>query len=518
MSLADLIAPGSGDMCLNFPDEGIATRYSTLWGSGWAMARLRAAYDGRPVAMALTNSHDCAALVVGAVAAGQPLVSMPMPPRGTDLDWYAGLVRRICALSGAPTLLVEPSLLSLMPPMDPVTMRSFDQVLTMRGTADSDPDAFSLTQFTSGSTADPKGVVLTGKHIAANLTALLSWLQPRPGDGACTWLPLSHDMGLIGMFLGSLAGSGDTWAHGGQLVLMTPQGFLRNPASWLAACETFGSTLTAAPNYGYDMAARRRGTVSDLRSLRACIAGGEPVRAGSLERFAASLENTGFDSTAFCPAFGMAEAALAVTGTPTDEHWHAATVDDGYQQVHGVVSSGPALPGYRVRISGGGTGEILVKGPSVASSYADETPVPDADGWFHTRDVGMLRDGELFVLGRTDDVFQVAGRNVFAFDVEAYAGDVEGVRPGRVAAVTENGLLVLIAECEPSHRDQARVSELAAEMSQRIVGRLGVAPHRVLLTPRGALPVTTSGKLRRKALVAAVRSSRLTILAGSLQD
>lgn len=525
MTLADLIAPGSGQVRLRFPEEKTSVEYGTLWKAGEAVGRLRAAADEKPVAIALSNTRACSTVLVGAIASGQSLLSVPMPPRGADLDWYSRFVHRICATAGASTMLVDSSLLPLLPPIDKVTFISFEDALALRGPSIIDPASFVLTQFTSGSTSDPKGVVLSEAKLVANLRALLSWLQPQRDDCACTWLPLSHDMGLIGMFLCALAGTGDAWARGGEIVLMTPYGFLRNPANWLAACEEFGSTITAAPNYGYEMAARRRGSVQNLRRLRVCIAGGEPVRSSSLELFATAFRDCGFDPTAFSPAYGMAEAALGVTGTPPEVPWHAAELQpfvDGqatatdHSQGLRVVSSGPPLPGYDVRVIGAGIGEILVKGPSIADSYADGMPVADVDGWFHTHDLGSIRNGELYVIGRTDDVFHVAGRNIYALDVEAYAGAVTGVRDGRVIAVPENGSLTLVAECEPAYCDEVSANRLARALRAKIVGNLGVAPRRILLAPRGALPMTSSGKIRRKPLVAALQSSQLRILDGSL--
>ncbi|WP_084693323.1 AMP-binding protein [Actinomadura atramentaria] len=522
MTLADIIAPRSGNVKLHFPAERAAVDYGELWRAGAAMGRLRAASGGRPAAVALTNTRACATVLVGAIAAGLPLVSVPLPPRGSDLEWYAGFVQRICAASGATTLLVDGALLPSLPPLPGVTALSHDDALAMRGRSDADPAAFTLTQFTSGSTADPKGIVLPGAMVRANLLALMEWLEPVPGDGTCTWLPLSHDMGLIGMFLGSLTAVGRGLVHDFDLVVMTPQGFLRNPTGWLTACAEFGSTFTAAPNYAFDMAARKRGSVPDLGRLRTCIVGAEPIRPGSLERFAELFADKGFRPTTFSPAYGMAEAVLAVTGTAQGDRWRAAelaSIPGGAAFAdaggHRVVSSGRPLPGYEVRVDGDGVGEILVRGPSVAERYADGAPIPDADGWFRTRDLGAVHGGELYVIGRTDDVFQVAGRNIYAIDVEAYAAEVAGIRDGRVVAVPEGGELTIVAECEPGVTGQDDVRRLVQELSGRIVTRVGVSPKRVLLARRGALPLTASGKIRRRPLVAALESSRLTILAGS---
>ncbi|KPI04859.1 Long-chain-fatty-acid--(acyl-carrier-protein) ligase [Actinobacteria bacterium OK074] len=534
MKLADLIAPGSGRTLLHFPGESVSVEYGELWTSGEAaMGRLRAAGDGRPAVIALSNSRACATVLTGAIAAGQPLISVPMPPRWADQEWYGAFVRRICAESGADTMLLEASLAASLPPIAGVTLLPFEDALALSGHGSGDPDAFTLTQFTSGSTAEPKGILLSEDRIAANIGALAQWTQLRPGDGFCSWLPLSHDMGLVVGFLLPLAGAGDAWARGLDLVLLTPSAFMRNPANWLAACAEFGSTVTMAPNFGYEMAARRPGRVEGLERLRVSICGAEPIRPRTLERFCQVMGERGFDPLALCPAYGMAEVVVGATGTPPDTPWHAAPLgaladderlDLGAAREHEVVSSGVPMAGYEVRVDGSaggdgtagdGIGEILVRGPSVGT-LTDGTSLADADGWFHTRDLGFLRDGELHVLGRTDDVFQIAGRNIFAIDIEAYAAEVDGVRDGRVLAVPEDDALTVVAECEPAYCDQDSVSRLAQELRERIVSRLGVAPRRVLLTRRGALPVTTSGKLRRKPLVAALGESRVKILAGSL--
>ncbi|BCB88641.1 AMP-binding protein [Phytohabitans suffuscus] len=526
MTLADAIAPGSGHGRLHFPDETTSLDYGELWTAGEAIGCLRAATDGKPVMVILTNTRACAAVLVGAIAVGQPLVSVPLPPRGADLAWYGQFVWRINAISGAGTLLVDTSLLSLIPPVDGLTVMSFDDALALRGPSTADPASFTLTQFTSGSTADPKGIVLSGDKVAANLEAIMTWIQPDADFCTCSWLPLSHDMGLLGMFLAPLVAMTDRWARSGKLVIMAPTTFLRRPASWLTACEEFQATLTAGSNYSYDMAARRRGAAHDLRSLRICIVGSEPISAGTLERFTEVFRDTGFDPRAFSPGYGMAEAGLAVTATPRGTHWTAlelaSLVADSDREIdaageHRVVSSGIALPGYEVRVDGTGLGEVLVRGPSIATSYADGTPLVDADGWYHTRDLGAVRDGGCYVLGRTDDVFQVAGRNIYAVDVEAHAAEVTGVRRGRVVAVPDNGGLTLVAECDPSISDRASTARVAQALRQQIVSRLGTAPHRVLLARRGALPVTASGKIRRKPLIAALRSAELEILTGSIE-
>lgn len=525
MTLADLIAPAANNLRIHFPAERNSIDYGEMWKRGEVAGGLRRSGQA-PVAIVLNNSSACATIVVGAISTGQCLISVPMPPGGVNLDWYCQFLQRISAMTGADTLLLDNSLLKTLPPVKEVAFLSFDDALALRETKSADPGKFTLTQFTSGSTADPKGIVLPGYKIVANLQAMLEWLQPDKNDGACSWLPLSHDMGLIGMFLGTLAGAAQQRSGSQDFVLMTPHSFVRSPGSWLAACEQFKSTFTAAPNYAFEMVARRSGQTYDLKRLRTCIAGGEPIQTSALEKFANVLRESGFNPIALRPSYGMAEAVLAVTGTRPDAHWHAEELESlvpdlnliterigAYPQ---IVSCGSPLRGYEVRIEGDYSGEILVKGPSIADHYADHSPLIDAEGWFHTRDLGVLRDGELYVLGRIDDVFHVAGRNVYAIDIEACAGEVTGVRRGRVVALPEQGALTLVAECEPAFTEQMRVSHLAQELKQQVVVRIGVAPSRILLTRAGALPLTASGKIRRRPLLAEVQAQELKILPGSI--
>ncbi len=511
---------------MHFPAESSDVHYGKIWDEGYAVAsRLLADNDRQSVAIILSNTRICATIIVGAIAAGLSLISVPMPPRGADIGWYTAFIERVCGLSGTTMLLAEATLARVLPPLADIRCLSFEAALAMRGPARGNPASFMLTQFTSGSTSDPRGIVLDGDRIAASLRAMVTWLEPGPGDGVCTWLPMSHDMGLIGTFLAPLSGASHAGAAGTDLVILPPRSFVRRPAAWLAACEAFGSTVTAAPSYAYELAARS-GCAHDLSRLRVCIVGGEPIHASALDKFAESFRGCGFDPAALCPSYGMAEAVLAVTGTRAPVPWHACPLDalaPGAGEVPAgagarpIVGCGKPLPGYEVRIDGGAVGEILVKGPSVADVYANGAAVTDGDGWFHTSDIGAMRDGELYVLGRTDDVFQVAGRNIYAIDVEAYASEVAGVCSRRVVAVPDGSTLTLVAECEPEFSDRANVAQVAQVLRQQIVSRLGLAPQRVLMTRRGSLPLTASGKIRRKPLLSALQGSRLDILPGSIE-
>lgn len=509
--LADMLAPGYRDVRLHFPEERVVCTLGDVWRRARAIGRWAARRPGPGVGMVLTNTSSCATAVVGAIVHGLHLVSLPTPWRGCDPATYATLVSGACRQSGADVVLLDAGLLPLLPTTPGIEHHSYQEVLSTAGGPMPEPSGFTLTQFTSGSASDPRGVVLPEAAVAANVGAILRWLAPGPGDGSCSWLPLSHDMGLVGMFLAALAGGGPSWANGADVVLLTPEGFVRDPRCWLRACADYRTTITAAPNFGLEMSLRRPEVGLDLRALRVCITGAEPVRGDTLRRFHQAHRSDGWRTESFSPAYGLAECTLAVTGVPPGEPFRGRRVRtdrlavgelcsdaDGFE----VVSTGPPLDGVEVRIEGGrSVGRIAVRGPSVADGYADGSPVADGTGWFSTGDLGWLEGDHLFVVGRDGDLFQVAGRNVHALDVERVVGGLPGIRDGRVAAVQPGpDRLVVVAEVDEAAIVDGDRGPLAERARLGVVRRLGVSPERVLLVARGQLPVTASGKPRRAAL------------------
>jgi acyl-CoA synthetase (AMP-forming)/AMP-acid ligase II len=288
------------------------------------------------------------------------------------------------------------------------------------------------------------------------------FLAPQVGDCACSWLPLSHDMGLVGMLLSSWSAMRPAILGKGELCLIRPEYFLRDPASWLMACSETGATTTAAPDFGYALAARTIGTARhlDLGRLRTCICGGEVVRWSTLERFAEASAGAGFRPRAFCPAYGLAEATLAVTMVRPEQdvtvrYADAAALADGeWRDVpaglgQAVVSAGASLPGMNCRIGEGssGLGAVEVTGRSMFSGYVGAGPEFDSGGWLRTGDLGILIDGELYLGGRYDDRIIVAGRNVDATQIEGCISGRGGIRHGGAAAVEDgDGGFVVVAE------------------------------------------------------------------------
>lgn len=519
-TLAECIEPGRIETTLHFLDEREEVSYSSLWRRSRCIAAWAQQVDRR-CAVLLTNSNACVAFLLGAIQSGMKIVSLPLPSRGANTEWYLSLILAICKEAQVDTVVVDASLKAELPVLDSIRFIGYDETLSTIGTGSLEPDEFVLVQFTSGSTSDPKGVLLPGSQIAANIEAILDRVRPEKGDVACSWLPLSHDMGLIGMLLSGLAGTSDRWAKGGHIVLLRPESFLRNPRSWLEACSEFRATITASPNFALDLAVRRALPSSlDLRWLRTCIVGGEPVRQMTLEKFALALEPLRFNEVAICPAYGLAEAALAVTMSSPRVRWSEGTSNaspfeaDESINIENPISSvsvGKPLKGYEVRIDGlpGAVGRISVRGPSVSKQYMDGSAITDKDTqWYETSDVGFVRDGELHVGGRIDDVFLVRGRKLFATDIEAAVAPVAGVRSGRsVALMMPGNRLALISEVKSEDVD---LQTLAAAMRIAVVKQCGVSLGMVGFVDAGCLPMTSSGKFRRDHTVK-------ELVAGTLQ-
>jgi fatty-acyl-CoA synthase len=383
-----------------------------------------------------------------------------------------------------------------------------------------DPADLAMLQYTSGSTRAPRGVPVTHRHLAANIVAI----KAATGHDALhpvrtlSWLPLYHDMGLIGFLALPMS-------CGCPLFLQSPVGFARRPSGWLEAVSRHRITATGAPNFAYELMTRvlTAGLAVDLSSLRLLMTGGEPVDAATMTAFAAAARLRGFDPSAIVAAYGLAESTLAVTVSRPGSGMRVHEVDAHRLETEGQAT--PAAPGARTRrlvtlgvaVSGtsvrivdprtgdcvgpGTVGHIEVRGPSVVGHYWGE-PAPPAGSWLRTGDLGYLTggsdrtDAELVVCGRAKDVLFAAGRNIFPQDIEAAAAEVPGVRPGGVAAFGIPGQrgdrLVVAVESRGVDPATLRRGVIAA-----VLDEVGLAPHTVVTLPIGRLPKTSSGKLRR---------------------
>lgn len=520
-TLADAITPGRHDATLHFPGERKSATLGELWEASRPVAGWFAARGTAPVAMVLSNTLSCATVLVGAIASGAHVVSIPPPLTGVEPARYTQFVAQSCIQSGATALVVDASYLSRLPPLPEVTYYSFDEVLRARMKGRRHPADFELTQYTAGSIGDSRGVSLSQDRLLAGVDAVTGMLSPEPGDGVCSWFPISHPMGLVGMFLGGVVACGPQWADGGDIVLLTPEMFRRRPAAWLEACAEYRSTITgSAPSFGFELAMRRRPAHSlDLSRIRVCLTGSEPLRARTLMDFTSAFRGFGLAAGALCPAYGVAEGSL-LTAMPLGRGWTVQTLDPDaladrrvVPDAMGtpVVSCGVPLPGCRVRITGGGdVGEILVCGPSLADRYVDGAAVTGADGWFATGDLGFEVEGALYVLGRLQDVIEVGGRRLYAVDLDNRVGSLPGIRMGRVAVTdTDGGELFAAAEVSAGDPEAGDLDRLAEAVRSLLRSRTGMQAQ-VALVERGRLPLDLDGRVQRRRVRAALADGGLS--------
>jgi fatty-acyl-CoA synthase len=388
----------------------------------------------------------------------------------------------------------------------------------------SDP---AFIQYTSGTTGRPKGAVISHGALVANAYAIHSGLGLGPSDVGLSWLPLFHDMGLVGVLLTGIC-------HPYPIHLLTPQAFVMAPERWMALAGKLGATITAAPNFAFQMCAAREARVgeTDLRHLRLMLNGAEPVLPQTVQRFAETFAPHGLGADRILPVYGMAESTLAVTLPEPKAGCEVLPVArDAFEGgrveaaqagglTHHVVSVGRPVTGAQVRVAGDdGTlvgertlGEIQVSGASLMTEYfRNEEATAEAlhGGWLRTGDLGFVDGGRLFVTGRAKDVIIQSGRNVYPYDVERVAVESAGLRPdaaiafGRMndAAGTEE--IVLVAET--TEADEDRRAALKRTIRGEILSVLGVSVDEVHLWPAGAIPRTTSGKKRRKECAERVR-------------
>lgn len=380
------------------------------------------------------------------------------------------------------------------------------------------PDDLCFLQFTSGSTNRPKGVMIRHRNLVANTTAFLgpSGLARTPDDVGVSWLPLFHDMGLIGFVLGTLIVDLP-------VVLFQTSTFVRMPRLWLELITKHRGTITYAPNFAYDLLTKRVTekdlAALDLSSLRVAGCGAEPIRARTLQDFAAKFAKCGFDGKALLPSYGMAESCLAITfhqrGTPMivdrvdpAEMRKGRAVPSEAGDALELVSCGVPFPDHDLSIVDDAgkpvgervVGQILSRGPSVNDGYY-ENPEATAesfkDGWLHSGDLGYRADGNVYICGRVKDLIIVNGANHYPQDIEWVVGDLEGVRRGNVVAfsVMKDGLEQLVIAAEGNSGDAAR---LRTQIAQAVQENFGLTPVHVAICPVGALPKTSSGKAQRR--------------------
>ena len=406
---------------------------------------------------------------------------------------------------------------------------------------DVQPSEIAFIQYTSGSTGDPKGVMLTQQNVLANARGIGWAVNFRPDDVVVTWLPLYHDMGLIGSWLFSVY-------HGAPITVLSPLDFLSRPERWLWALHDSSGTLCPAPNFAYELCARKIRDEAleglDLSRWRVAINAGEAVLPETLARFAERFRPFGFRPEAYVPCYGLAESSVALTFPPIDRpprvdvikrelysregravpaadspatSTNGDAADGSYHEnsdsnVLRFVANGTPLPGHEVLLRDDEgravpervQGRIWFRGLSRTPGYYRNpeatAAVMDADGWMDSGDLGYWAGGELFVTGRAKDLIIRAGHNIVPQEVENAAAEVKGVRRGCVAAFgsreprsgTER--VVVVAETRESSAQERK--RIKAEIVHRVAA-IGVSPDRVVLVPPQSIPKTSSGKIRR---------------------
>jgi len=401
------------------------------------------------------------------------------------------------------------------------------------------PDDIAFLQYTSGSTGQPKGVVLTHRNVLASLESMAEALSATPRDVFVSWLPLYHDLGLIAAWLGGVV-------YGFPLVLMSPLTFLARPARWLRAIHRHRGTLSGGPNFGFDLCTRRIADDEieglDLSSWRMAFNGAEPVLIDTLTTFAERFAPYGLDPRALAPVYGLAEATLGVAFTPVgrgplvervardalERERRAEPADPDDETALRCISSGVPIPGFEVRtVDDGGRetperveGRLQFRGPSTTSGYYRDPAATAAlfDGdWLESGDLAYVAGGEVFITGRVKDVVIRAGRNLYPYDFEQAAGDLEGIRRGCVAlfsahapagtAAAGTERLVVVAETRES--DPARQAEIRTALEALSEERLGQPMDEVVLAPPHTVLKTSSGKIRRRAMADLYESGEL---------
>lgn len=395
-------------------------------------------------------------------------------------------------------------------------------------------DDIAFLQYTSGSTSTPRGVVLSHANLLANTAMIQRVFGLGPDMRGVSWLPVYHDMGLIGSVLATVH-------RGGEMSLMAPATFAQDPYRWLELISRERANVSGGPNFAYDLAAERitveqRATL-DLSCWKTAYNGAEPVRARTLSTFAETFAGTGFRASAFLPCYGLAEGSLLVTAGPLGAGFRTTPAPEASGATGKLVASGELPPEQELRIvdpetrepvPGAGVGEIWVSGPSVARGYYNRTDaVADtfgarlADGsaqsFLRTGDLGFLRDGQLYVTGRRKDLIVVRGRNHYPQDIEQ---TVETVSPalksnGGAAFSVETGggeeQLVVVHELQRDH-EVADLTALATEIQQTVAVRHEVRPAAVVLIRASSLPRTSSGKVARHACRRAYLDGDLLVL------
>ena len=492
---------------------------------------------GDHIALLGITSRELITAIQAVWLAGGCVIILPIPIRMTSLDEFIKQVRSHLVHGDVSMLLIDPALKNFYETKEgdpPILMLDELNHESAGITADDfqevpdDPERLAVMQFTSGSTSEPKGVMLPHRVIGSNIDAMNKAANISIDDVIVSWLPLYHDMGLIGMLCMAMT-------NGFSLVLAAPQDFMSKPGNWMRWISQYRGTITAGPNFSWVLAARalkqlrKKGEILDLSSLRISLNGAEPIDPDGVDRFVEEALHHSFRKGAEFCAFGMAEVAIGGCFPPPMRGMVCDCVDRAALEEEGIVKKaepgepgmrrypllGSPVPGLEMRICKPDTGEVLglrevgeleIRGTSVTPGYYKRPDLLETlfhDGWLRTGDLAYFVEGphggppELVMCGRIKDLIIISGRNIYPQDIERAVGEVEGVRTGNAIAFSVEGTRgkeVIIVVAEVKVNDPERISR---EIRQKVLDVCDVPPKEVLLVQPGSVPKTSSGKLQR---------------------
>lgn len=512
--------------------------WAELHGDARAVAaalQARGIIPGDHVAILGPTSRALITIIQGCWLAGAASMVLPLPMRMGSLEAFVESTRTRIRHGDAKLVLIDDQLADFYAaaPGDPPTepMAAVTAAGDDRGYVrpELDRERLVILQYTSGSTSEPKGVMIPDRVLTANLDAIAQAAELDPAvDVLVSWLPLYHDMGLVGIL-------GTAMTSGSQLVIAAPQDFLARPGNWMQWISDFGGTATAGPNFAWVLATRALGRMKDLdlSSLTVALSGAEPVDPVAVDAFVEAAVPHGFDPGGVFPAFGMAEVAIGGSFPPRRRGMVCDVVDrellerdrvakpvadthpyDEAIAVRRLPLLGKPVPGLEMQVVDPETferlpdrhvGELLIRGTSVTPGYYkrdDATAALFHDGWLCTGDLAYLIDGELVLCGRIKDVIIVGGRNVFPEDIERAVGTIDGVRAGNVIAFGVEGYkgkesVVVVAEVRVAEGAERGLEAIRHDIHHRALEVCGLPPRDVILVTPGTLPKTSSGKLQR---------------------
>jgi len=489
---------------------------------------------GDTVALMLPTGREFLAAFQGILLAGAIPVPIYPPARLDRLEEYAQRQAAILADAEVRALvtLARARGVAAVLRADVPSLRDVVTVADLAGRgaswtapegAGADP---AFIQYTSGSTGAPKGVLLTHDNLLANIRAVGEGLDVRPTDVGASWLPLYHDMGLIGTWLFCMH-------HGIPLALQSPLAFLARPERWLWSIHRHRATLSPAPNFAFELCVRKVPDHAleglDLSSWRVALNGAEPVSPETIDRFVERFAPHGFRREAMMPVYGLAESAVGlcfppvgrapridrIARAPFEQDRRAPAADGQGAGILHFVSVGTALPGHEVRlvddegvdVAERTVGSLLFRGPSSTAGYYRKPEATAAitrpGGWLDSGDLAYRAEGEIFIAGRRKDLIIKAGRNLVPQEIEEMAASVPGIRRGCVVAFgvsrAELGTESLVVVAETRATDPGERERLSGAVTEQVAAALGLPPDVVALVPPGAVPKTSSGKIRRAA-------------------